>query len=538
MNKIITNNNTFLPVIIATVVLMTLIIIPLNKTIDENNGHIIYCLDDAYIHLAIAKNFSQEGVFGVTKYEFTPSSSSPLWTLLLSFFFFIFGVNEVIPLILNIFFATILLFILNKFLTDKLYSPIIKAIILTSFILFIPLPYLIFTGLEHILQIIFITLFIIGISKISMDDASISFPYYIYIVAFLSVSTRYESLFLVFSFALYLIIKKSFKKAFLIILSGSLPVIIYGIISLSKGWYFIPNSILLKGNKFNIFSIRSVSLFLYNGLRQLVYNIHLLVLFIIIIIMFLIIIKKYQDLSKKLFLPIYLFFMVSISHLLFAKTGLFISINFQIRYDSYLLAFGMVIIFTFPIRNIFNEYKNSLYERMIFIGLIIIVLLPFSERSLKTINKISNASSNTFSNQYLTGMFVKRYYNGESLLLNDIGGVNFLSEIKCLDILGLSSIEPAKLFLKGTMETKKIEQLSLKYKNKIAIVNDSLLSIYGGVPKNWFIVAQWKLKKSVISPLNTISFYACNKNEIFRLSKSMKEFTKHIPNTLYFRIIR
>jgi hypothetical protein len=44
------------------------------------NGHVSYTLDDAYIHMAMAKHVAQDGVFGITPYEFSASSSSPLWT--------------------------------------------------------------------------------------------------------------------------------------------------------------------------------------------------------------------------------------------------------------------------------------------------------------------------------------------------------------------------------------------------------------------------------------------------------------------------
>ena len=35
-----------------------------------NQGHLIYILDDVYIHMAIAKNFVQEGVWGINSSGF------------------------------------------------------------------------------------------------------------------------------------------------------------------------------------------------------------------------------------------------------------------------------------------------------------------------------------------------------------------------------------------------------------------------------------------------------------------------------------
>ena len=39
-------------------------------SIRQNDGHIIYTLDDSYIHMALAKNLAQHGVWGITRYEF------------------------------------------------------------------------------------------------------------------------------------------------------------------------------------------------------------------------------------------------------------------------------------------------------------------------------------------------------------------------------------------------------------------------------------------------------------------------------------
>src|SRR6266851_2122500 len=55
----------------------TLLMLSLART----QWHLVYPLDDAYIHMAIAKNLAQHGVWGVTSHEFTSCSSSPLWII-------------------------------------------------------------------------------------------------------------------------------------------------------------------------------------------------------------------------------------------------------------------------------------------------------------------------------------------------------------------------------------------------------------------------------------------------------------------------
>jgi len=90
---------------------VTVIVLVILST-NLNEGHLIYPLDDTYIHMSIAKNVVLHHVFGVTRYEFTSSTSSPLWTFLLAITYLAFGVNERSPLILNLLFGTLAILIM------------------------------------------------------------------------------------------------------------------------------------------------------------------------------------------------------------------------------------------------------------------------------------------------------------------------------------------------------------------------------------------------------------------------------------------
>jgi hypothetical protein len=58
-----------------------------------NDWHFIYVIDDPYIHMTIAKNFSTVGLWAVNGMSFVSATSSPLWSLIISGFYFITGVH-------------------------------------------------------------------------------------------------------------------------------------------------------------------------------------------------------------------------------------------------------------------------------------------------------------------------------------------------------------------------------------------------------------------------------------------------------------
>jgi len=93
------------PVATALALLVAIYVGLLAVSVVRNDGHLVYALDDAYIHMAMAKNLATHGVWGVTPNGFTSSSSSPLWVLLLAVSYRLLGVTHLVPLLLNAIFA-------------------------------------------------------------------------------------------------------------------------------------------------------------------------------------------------------------------------------------------------------------------------------------------------------------------------------------------------------------------------------------------------------------------------------------------------
>src|SRR5215203_1425601 len=89
------------------------------RLLQVTDGYLTYALDDAYIHMAIAKNVALHGVWGVQADTFSAASSSPLWTGMLALSFKLAGVKDVVPLALNSAFAVFCIVVVGLMLRHE-----------------------------------------------------------------------------------------------------------------------------------------------------------------------------------------------------------------------------------------------------------------------------------------------------------------------------------------------------------------------------------------------------------------------------------
>src|SRR5918993_125564 len=89
----------------------------------ETGGIFIYPVDDTYIHLKIARNFAEQGNWGINPGEFNSASSSILYTILLALLIKVFSSAVLLPLIINTVAGTILLIVVWKWLSRQGLSP-------------------------------------------------------------------------------------------------------------------------------------------------------------------------------------------------------------------------------------------------------------------------------------------------------------------------------------------------------------------------------------------------------------------------------
>jgi hypothetical protein len=518
---------TFLPVVFIE-----------SGVLNYTHGVFIYPLDDVFIHMELARNLAIDATWGINKNEFGSASSSPLYTLLLSLLFRMFSANTAIPFAVNCIAAFLLLYALQKWLQKQQVNSGAQVVILLLAIFLAPLPVLIISGMEHTLQCLFSFLFLVHFSNWMAlpnhsDKAGISKTAPIIIYGALVVAIRYEGLFLIAIACLILLWYKRWRLFFQLGLLSVLPVVIFGIVSVSNGSYFLPNSVLVKSDSI-VFTIKGLMHFAGNvlidkltiaraGITLLATQRLLLILPIVLVIYLKIVRQKtvYRFMLASLFL-------CTLLHLAFATTGWFY------RYEAYLVLSSVLVVSVVVYQHGRALVQQSTkFMQLLALCVALFLLFPFALRSAAAFSKAGQACINIFDQQYQMGQFLKRHYNSETFAANDIGAVGFYTQGQVLDLWGLGNIEVARSRKGGYWTPPFLDSIARKKKVQLAVVYDSWFD--SSLLKKWNKVATWQIQNNVICGDDLVSFYAVERSAVPLLKLSLQAYQPSLPKSVAVR---
>lgn len=489
-------------------------------------GRYIYPLDDAYIHLSMAKNFAEFGTWGITQYEFSSTTSSPLFTFLLAILIKAFGNWEYIPLLANSIAGILLIWVSHNHL--KQFSQTTYTVFLLSIVLLMPLHLMIMTGMEHVFHTLAMILTLLAFKKYLEDQTPRNFSN-LALLAILATGFRYESLFFIFFMCVYLFfMKKEYFQSIALGLFAISPVLVYGWISIDHGSFFLPNSLVLKGNTSNgiaDFLKRVVG----NGYR----GISVLILILILLVQIFIKSKtqrKITDAISKNALQIVVLCGFTI-HLLFANFG------WLIRYEAYLVVVVLFVVAPFAD----DLFQNKIRKKILKFGLIILLLITFSLRFIPMIKNQPTASKNIFDQQIQLADFLHKYYRNSKVVANDIGAITYFNNIHLLDTYGLGTIEVARLrkdkngqFTDSKNLQNYIYNTSKNQGFDVALVYDS----WAKMPDYFIKVGTLTIQNNYICGGTTVSFYSIKAENTAELRNQLIEFSKQTPKDVIINIIK
>jgi len=513
------------------------------------HGVLTYPLDDTFIHMAVAKNLAFEKVWGITRYSFESASSSLLYTIILAGTFSLFGAHVIIPLVINLLAAILLLAVLQQWLIRQGLSLIKQFCILLAVIYLTPLPTLVISGMEHTLQFLFCFLFITSFSEATTatngatatatDGATAAatdgkFPARVYLYGLLMVATRYESLAIIGLAGLILLTQRRWKTVLWLGLISITPVVLFGLFSLSKGSYLLPNSVLLKSGAPPL-TIAGLTYFFTHVFFQKLffptqgYNLmaaqRLLLIIPVFYLLFLDTLRRQPQYRNMLLILMG----ATLAHLAFSFYCAFP------RYEAYLVGCSTVILCAIAAKH-WREILTAGLGKAVWLtaALLFVLAGPVLFRAAASFRVAGQACENVYDQQYQMARFVHQYYNNTPLAFNDIGAISYYSDGRKLDLYGIGSIEVAKNKKQNTWTAGCADSMSRRDRIKIAIVYDSWF--WPALLHHWSKIASWRIYNNVGAAEDSVSFYAVDTAGVSLLRKNLQAWQPSLPKGVGVRI--
>jgi hypothetical protein len=157
-------------------------------------------------------------------------------------------------------------------------------------------------------------------------------------------------------------------------------------------------------------------------------------------------------------------------------------------------------------------------------------LLSYYSRFL-ILRQLTTAMTNVYEQQWQMGRFLKEFYAGQPVAVNDIGAVDYEADIGCVDLAGLANKVVARQQVRhvpfGTWFPDSIEPTGVQ----AAIVYRMYFPLdSAGLTKPWIRVGDWTIRNNFANGNNVVSFFARDQTEADSLASHLREFGPSLPS--------
>ncbi len=507
-----------LPFLTATAVLTIVVAVELYFVLAMNAGMFVYALDDAYIHLSLAQNIAR-GEYGINAGEFSSPSSSILWPFLLAPFASLSGFY-LVPFIVNVLFSVGTLYIAWRILDavygEEKHAPMIIALFLILLIPAAGMTGLIFSGMEHSLQIFSIIAILYAIVQEVRGSYNAAVTIGTLIIASL---VRYENLAIVLFAVAFFASRGKFRAA--AAAGGSVIVLhlLFSFFLYHHGSTLLPLSVLLKTN------ITGAG---FSPIAKFFRTISAAFGALYFVIGFLLVMYYIAAGRKNPFSPLCLgaFFAV-VLHLSFGYTQTLGDFSTELvyffRYEMYLWTFllmTMMIVWSRGIQQLTGRFP------LIVVFFAVAAELFFCSRSNSVLFTLPTASNNIYEQQYQNHRFVTAVYK-KPVAANDIGYLSFNNEHVVLDVWGLASQSAARLRIANPMNPEWMDSLLRSRSIDLAIIYDVWFPV---VPQSWIKLATLSItKRPVTVSESEVSYYSTNDESAKEIVRALSVFQTMLP---------
>jgi hypothetical protein len=482
----------------------------------------VYALDDAYIHMAVARSLARHGVWGVTPYAFTSSTSSLAWPLLLAGADLVAGVREATPLVLNLVFAALAVVLADRLLGGV--PPWGRAAALVALVFLTPLPTLVLAGMEHTLQIAAVFWLFDRVRAAEDGVETGQTLTFLGAASAFAAAARYESLFLIAPAGVLLWLDRRRRAALVAVMAAIVPLAVYGAVSVAHGWPPLPNSLLLKRATFEGSGAAAIfDRFGGHALRPRAEAPHLLVLLAAVLVLS----------ALRPGLPAVrrwdaIFVTGTLLHLQLAGIG------WLFRYEAYLVAIGVVLVARHLADARAEPAPFGTAARAALTVAVLVAAAPLLIRAVQAADQAPRAVKNVYEQQYQMGLFLHGLPAGSTVMANDIGAITYLADVRLIDLYGLATQETARARREGRVDRALLAGLAASVPPAAVVVYRSWFA--SAIPPDWIQVGTWKVPEEIVVADRTVTFYATRPAEAALLARALAAFQARLPPTVVARL--
>jgi hypothetical protein len=483
----------------------------------NNGGTFVFCLDDAYIHMALAESLLH-GHYGINPGEFAAPSSSILWPVLIAP---LMALPDPAPAILalNILIAAATLWIVARILrlsfVDAEFDPrhyLTLAVVSILLLLVTNMIGLVFIGMEHTLQVFCAAALLLGMIEHGRSGRA---PGWLLAVIVLGPLIRYENLALslpalVCLFLMGHRLRAGVALAVLIALVGGFSIFLH-----SRGLGILPSSILCKT------AAREPGL--VGIVEQFDSNLHSpFGAAFIFPLLFLASRFIHPQLSKS-----------DRSLAAIAVAGIaghmaFGHLDWYRRYEVYALLFTLL--------SLVHLFRGALAANLRRIGgaRFVLVLVAgiclLGMRYLDPVGNVPVASNNIYEQQYQMRRFIDEYWK-RPVGVNDLGYPSYRNDRMVLDFFGLGSTRALHLRFNSD-DPQWMDRLAAEHDVRLVMIYPDW---FDDLPENWITLGSLVLSgPSVTTARRKVWFYATDEAAAAEARPLLADFARTLPGRATF----
>jgi len=187
------------------------------------------------------------------------------------------------------------------------------------------------------------------------------------------------------------------------------------------------------------------------------------------------------------------------------------------RYDAYLVAFG---IFVAAVVLVEMPAPRAL-PRGALAALLVALLVPIlaDVREGLVPDAEIEGMRGTYLEQYQTAQFIRRYYPGAAVIVNDLGAVTYYTQARILDLVGLGDIEPLAVMRRTAYTSREVTAWTAPYRPSSAIVSLGWSMVGPLIPPEWVRVAVVEMPPH----RHRVAFFAVDRKESWTLRASVAQ---------------